>query len=396
MMLSRIPAYSIPGTTPELTFLSALGPAFRDCENAFARRAGDHFLHSLPKIVFHPRWSWSEQEQLLWGVVYFTREAEGPPAMAHGGAQAASHDNAQSVANTLAFGHPNAATGTLSLNYRAPVPLEQTLLLRVQLLEGSSRRKRTLRSELRSAGGAVFSSAEAVWVLPRALADVPAVPFETLLSRLPPHHPVPPSLWEFPAVELPARLLVPELDEAMRRAGGFVPWQPPHFMLSDAGRPKLGFAGRHFDLFNQMNAKKMRARLWRRGSDGELIAAVHFSRFCQGKPGAVHGGALATAFDECVGLAVAATKGGCATVRLEVKYRASVPLPPAPAACVVLIRARVVSEQGRKIRAEATMVQFGGGDLSADAPVLATADALFVQFRAAVRDEHGMHAASKI
>lgn len=91
----------------------------------------------------------------------------------------------------------------------------------------------------------------------------------------------------------------------------------------------------------------------------------------QGAPGRVHGGVLAAALDEAMGILAWSLGRPCATARLEVDYLAPVPLDG-----VVRITARCTGRDGRKLflAAEARLDDLPG-------PVAARAAALYVQAR---------------
>jgi acyl-coenzyme A thioesterase PaaI-like protein len=91
----------------------------------------------------------------------------------------------------------------------------------------------------------------------------------------------------------------------------------------------------------------------------------------QGAPGRVHGGVLAAALDEAMGIVAWSLGRPCATAHLEVDYLALVPLGGA-----VHITARCADQDGRKMYLEAeARLEMGSG------PVAARASALYVRVR---------------
>jgi acyl-coenzyme A thioesterase PaaI-like protein len=61
--------------------------------------------------------------------------------------------------------------------------------------------------------------------------------------------------------------------------------------------------------------------------ENKLLGAIYFSGECEGPPNRVHGGCLATAFDNLFGLYALRVMGlGCVTLNLNVTYRQFVPL----------------------------------------------------------------------
>jgi len=91
----------------------------------------------------------------------------------------------------------------------------------------------------------------------------------------------------------------------------------------------------------------------------------------QGAPGQVHGGVLAAALDEAMGIVAWSLGRPCATAHLEVDY-----LAPVPLGGTVHITARCADQDGRKLYLEAEARLEGGSE-----PVAARASALYVQAR---------------
>lgn len=102
-------------------------------------------------------------------------------------------------------------------------------------------------------------------------------------------------------------------------------------------------------------------------SDGSFEFTVKPAQ--QGAPGRVHGGVLAAALDETMGMMAWSLGGSYATARLEVDY-----LAPVPLGATVHIQARCTGRHGRKVylAAEARLGDEAG-------PVAARAAALYVE-----------------
>jgi acyl-coenzyme A thioesterase PaaI-like protein len=89
----------------------------------------------------------------------------------------------------------------------------------------------------------------------------------------------------------------------------------------------------------------------------------------QGAPGRAHGGILAAAMDEAMGMVAWSLGGSYATARLEVDY-----LAPVPAAGVLHIEVRCTGVHGRKVYMAAQM-RLGG----AAGPAAVRAAALYIE-----------------
>ena len=100
--------------------------------------------------------------------------------------------------------------------------------------------------------------------------------------------------------------------------------------------------------------------------EGEHVTAeAVFGSAYEGPPGCLHGGFIAAAFDEVLGLVQALTGQPGMTGRLEVKYR-----NPTPLHAPLMFRAWVERVEGRKILTRATC--------SADGVLTAEAEGLFI------------------
>ena len=96
------------------------------------------------------------------------------------------------------------------------------------------------------------------------------------------------------------------------------------------------------------------------GASGTVVARVRFGAAYEGPPGCVHGGYIAAAFDDVLGLAQSMSGQTGMTGTLTVKYR-----HPTPLYIDLRIEARLESVNGRKVVATASM--FAGDQLTAEA-----------------------------
>jgi acyl-coenzyme A thioesterase PaaI-like protein len=110
--------------------------------------------------------------------------------------------------------------------------------------------------------------------------------------------------------------------------------------------------------------------------DGEVIARGVFTAAFEGPPGYVHGGYVALAFDEVLGIANVASGYGGLTGRLTVRYRR-----PTPLHTELRFVARVARAEGRRLSTVGSV--FDGDTLTAEADglfVLLGADRAFEYF----------------
>ncbi len=117
------------------------------------------------------------------------------------------------------------------------------------------------------------------------------------------------------------------------------------------------------------NPTSVRLAVRREGDDA--VADVWFGPAFVGAPGRVHGGMVAAVFDDVAGFALAVVGQPGFTGRLEISYRAPVPIET-----TIEFRTRLRSRDGRKLTVDA---EARLGDR-----ILATAEALFI----VVDDEH--------
>lgn len=118
----------------------------------------------------------------------------------------------------------------------------------------------------------------------------------------------------------------------------------------------------------------LRMESWVAGDDGGDQVVAVLSRFevradHQGGPGLLHGGLLATAFDDALGCVPTLVSRACVTARLEVDFRR-----PVPVGTVLWLHSRLDGQVGRKLYVSGT------AHLDApDGPLAGTARALFVK-----------------
>ncbi len=99
--------------------------------------------------------------------------------------------------------------------------------------------------------------------------------------------------------------------------------------------------------------------------DDKVIGHANFGVAYEGPPGHVHGGFIAAAFDEVLGMAQSLTGSPGMTGTLTIRYRR-----PTPLLTELVFEARVDRVEGRKI--------FTEGRLSAGGVVTAEAQGLFI------------------
>src|SRR5713101_8815881 len=97
----------------------------------------------------------------------------------------------------------------------------------------------------------------------------------------------------------------------------------------------------------------------------EYEAYTHFDERHQAGPGIVHGGLVAAALDEACGLLATWYRFPAVTARIFVRYR-----QPVSINTELLVRARLVSERGRRLHVD--------GELTDGSDVLAEARAAFL------------------
>ncbi|WP_420456723.1 PaaI family thioesterase [Rubrivirga sp.] len=91
-------------------------------------------------------------------------------------------------------------------------------------------------------------------------------------------------------------------------------------------------------------------------AEGRTWARAWFGPGAEGPPGHVHGGALAALLDEAMGMAALATGRIVVAARIEVDFRALVPLGE-----VVTVELAVEEAEGAKVPVRATLCRDGEG-----------------------------------
>jgi len=111
----------------------------------------------------------------------------------------------------------------------------------------------------------------------------------------------------------------------------------PIFLDYDV-RHAMGQRGRPF-------GSQIKRELYWHTVEQKLVGALWFSYSCEGPPGSVHGGAIATALDSCIGYCVLRGVGlGFVTLNLNVNYRKFIKL-----GSVVRVECKIVKREGRKV-----------------------------------------------
>jgi acyl-coenzyme A thioesterase PaaI-like protein len=166
-----------------------------------------------------------------------------------------------------------------------------------------------------------------------------------------------------PSEEAELRAIAKELDELVTRL-------EPRAPLSTEGRP---MERRHADylprspLVGELNAVAPPFRYEFR--DGRLRAEGEFTAAHEGPPGYVHGGWIALAFDEALGIANVAGSNPGMTARLTVRYRR-----PTPLRTPIVLEAWTERIEGRRIHTV--------GTISARDELTAQAEGVFVNIGA--------------
>ena len=133
-------------------------------EPANAPRPGEFFDHSplsgTANPIAAPMHLEVVDERTVHGRVRFGAAYEGPPGSLHGGFVSAAHDEILGLANSL--GGKPAMTGTLTVVYRMPTPLDTDLRIEATF-DGADGRKQYCSSRL-YAGNALCNEAEGIFV----------------------------------------------------------------------------------------------------------------------------------------------------------------------------------------------------------------------------------------
>lgn len=152
-----------------------------------------------------------------------------------------------------------------------------------------------------------------------------------------------------------------DLDRVRGRLAG-APRRPSHWA---APAPD----GRHGGLSDWSPvggaANPLAPPLTARVEDGVVVGEVTWGAAAEGPPGCVHGGLLAAAFDEVLGITQSLSGQFGMTGTLSVRYRR-----PTRLHVPVRLEGRLVGVEGRKVRTEGTAL--------VDGEVTATAEGLFI------------------
>jgi acyl-coenzyme A thioesterase PaaI-like protein len=140
--------------------------------------------------------------------------------------------------------------------------------------------------------------------------------------------------------------------------------RPYHAVRSYRGASETSLLGHDrafFDwspLFGLANPLAPPIRVWMEGD--EVVGSVRFGIAYEGPPGCVHGGFIAAAFDELLGLTQSLSGRVGMTGTLTVKYR-----KPTPLHTELRLDGKVESAQGRKVVVAGRM--FAGDVMTAEA-----------------------------
>ncbi|MFM8304930.1 MAG: PaaI family thioesterase [Actinomycetota bacterium] len=138
-------------------------------------------------------------------------------------------------------------------------------------------------------------------------------------------------------VEAVADALAPVTPEWALAVPAFVPSREPHGYFPFS--PQIGLA----------NPLAPPLRVWV-DDDDTVHGAVNVDAAYEGPPGCVHGGIIASLFDEILGVANITAGVGAMTGTLTVVYRS-----PTPLKTDLVLAARMVGIEGRKVRAAGTI-----------------------------------------
>ena len=168
------------------------------------------------------------------------------------------------------------------------------------------------------------------------------------------------------ATEAPAEELAHLAGMLEGLAGVLEPWPQGHSYEGFAESANAGRPDAFFDNSPIMGqANPLAPPLEVEVRDGQVVGHARFGAAYEGPPGCVHGGYVAAAFDELLGMTQAITGKRGMTGTLTVRYRA-----PTPLYRDLTWTGRVVREEGRKI--------FTAGECRDGDTVTAEAEAIFV------------------
>lgn len=138
---------------------------------------------------------------------------------------------------------------------------------------------------------------------------------------------------------------------------GWVPLRPPSTL------------GHETFVSGDPSGRRLSVRYFRNSNDVSLIAKAVFGPGTQGPPGHAHGGSMAALLDEAMGFAAWAQGHRAVAVDLSVRFRNMLPLG---SRCVV--RAKVVSVDGRKVNIEGALSDVAGSLFAEGTAIFVTID----------------------
>jgi len=138
-------------------------------------------------------------------------------------------------------------------------------------------------------------------------------------------------------IEAVADALAPVTPEWTLSVPAFVSTREPHGYFPFS--PQIGLS----------NPLAPPVRVWV-DDDDVVHGEANLDAAYEGPPGCVHGGVIASLFDEILGIANITAEVGAMTGTLTIRYRS-----PTPLRTDLTFTARVVSVEGRKVRTEGTI-----------------------------------------
>ncbi len=132
--------------------------------------------------------------------------------------------------------------------------------------------------------------------------------------------------------------------------------------------------GRSF-VSGEPDGDRLRVRYFQRASDGALVARAWFGPGTEGPPAHVHGGCISALLDETMGLACWTAGRKVLASRLDVRFRAILPL-----GTLCTVEAWVDHAEGRHVTTRSRL-------LGPDGTVHAKGEGLFVELTDAMVDQ---------
>jgi acyl-coenzyme A thioesterase PaaI-like protein len=171
----------------------------------------------------------------------------------------------------------------------------------------------------------------------------------------------------FVATKAPTEELTRAADALEQVADGLQPWPQGRNYEGFAETGPAGDAHAFFDNSPVMGkANPLATQIDVDVVDGKVVAVAVFGAAYEGPPGCVHGGHVAAAFDEVLGMTQSLTGKHGMTGTLTVRYR-----QPTPLYQTLRFEGELVRADGRKIFTE-------GRCIREDGTVTAEADGLFI------------------